>query len=178
VVLAFITVRGVSLVALAALVGCTGGMSPTAGRRSSAPACQTSQLRASFGALDAGAGQRYVPLAFTNVARNRCSVMGYPTLQLVAADGQVITTEIVRIDPGTVARLTVSPGHRVSSVLHWIGIPLSDEAQAGPCEPTPARADVTPPAGVTPVAVGWSFGPVCGHGQIDARPLRTGLASG
>jgi hypothetical protein len=177
--LAFTTVRWVSLIALAALMGCAGGTSSDAAvSRSAAPACQTSQLRGSFGALDAGAGQRYVLLVFTNVAGNRCSVMGYPTLQLVAADGQGISTQMVRIDSGTVTRLTVSPGHRVSSVLHWIGIPLSDEAQAGPCEPTPSRADLTPPGGLTSLSVGWSFGPVCGHGQIDARPLRAGTSSG
>jgi Protein of unknown function (DUF4232) len=175
---AFTTVRWVSLIALAALMGCAGGTSSKTGSRSPAPACLTSQLHGSFGALDAGAGQRYVPMVLTNVAANRCSVMGYPTLQLVTADGQGISTEMVRIDSGAVTLLTVSPGHRVSSVLHWIGIPLSDEAQAGPCEPTPSRADVTPPGGVTSLSVGWTFGPVCGHGQIDARPLRAGTSSG
>jgi len=176
--LAFTTVRWVSLIALAALMGCAGGTSSKTGSRSPAPACQTSQLRGSFGALDAGAGQRYVPLVLTNVTRKPCWAMGYPTLQLVAADGQDISTEMVRTDSGAVTRLTVSPGRHVSSVLHWIGIPLSDEAQAGPCEPTPSRADITPPGGVTSLSVGWSFGPVCGHGQIDARPLRAGTSSG
>lgn len=174
----FTAVRWASLIGLAALLGCAGGTSSTTGSRSPASACRTSQLRGSFGRLDAGAGQRYVQLVLTNVAGDRCSVTGYPDLLIVAGDGGRIPAEVVRSGTGSRTRVTVSPGRRVSSVLHWIGIPLSDEAQTGPCEPTPSRVDITPPGEVKPLSVEWSFGPVCGHGQIDARPLRVGVPSG
>lgn len=172
-VLALTTLRRVALIGLATLLGCAGGTSPSTGRRSPAPACQTAQLHGSFGTLDAGAGQRYVPLVLTNIARNPCSLSGYPSVQLVGVGGQPIPTDVVRIDTGSVTRVTVSPGHRVSSVLHWIGIPLSDEAQTGPCEATPSHADITPPGDATPLSIAWSFDAVCGHGQIDTRPLRS-----
>jgi hypothetical protein len=174
----FTAFRGVLLIGLAALMGCAGGTSSNTGRRSPVRACRTSQLDGSFARLDAGAGQRYLPLVLTNVAKDQCSITGYPSLQLVAVDGRDIPTEVVRIDTGSVTRLTISPGHRVSSLLHWIGLPLNDEAQTGPCEPTPARADITPPGEVQPLSVKWSFDPVCGHGQIDARSMQAGVPSG
>ena len=111
-------------------------------------------------------------LVLTNVAGFRCSVLGYPRVELVTADGQTIPTVMAPSTTSSVTRLTIAPGRRVSSVLHWIGIPLSDERQDGPCEPTPSRAEVTPPQEVQSLVVSWSFGPVCGHGQIDTDPLR------
>ena len=170
--------RGALLIGLVALLGCSGGTSASTGRRSPVRACRTSQLHGSFARLDAGAGQRYIPLVLTNVAKDRCSISGYPSLQLLAVDGRGIPTDVVRIDTGSVTRLTISPGHRVSSLLHWIGIPLNDEAQTGPCEPTPARADITLPGEVQPLSVKWSFDAVCGHGQIEARPMQAGVPSG
>jgi hypothetical protein len=170
--------RGPLLVAVAALLGCSGGTSSHPANRSPVAACRTSQLHGSFGRLDAGAGQRYVPLVLTNVAHDPCSITGYPSVQLIAGNGQGIPTRVVHVDTGVVRRLTIARGHRVSSVLHWAGIPLSDEAQTGPCEPTPARADVTPPGETQPLTLPWSLDAVCGHGQIDARPLHAGVPSG
>jgi hypothetical protein len=155
-------------------MGCAGGTSSNMGSRALAQPCRTVQLHGSLGGFDAGAGQRYVQLTLTNVAKVRCSVSGYPGLELVAVDGRGIPTKVVRSPIGSVTQLTVSPGRRVSSVLHWIGIPLDDEAQTGPCEPTPAHANITPPGETTSLSVAWSFGPVCGHGEIDTRPLRVG----
>jgi Protein of unknown function (DUF4232) len=170
--------RGALLIGLVAFLGCAGGTSSRTGRRSPVRACRTSQLHGSFARLDAGAGQRYVPLVLTNVAKDQCSISGYPSLQLAAVDGRGIPTEVVQIDTGSVTRLTISPGHRASSLLHWIGIPLNDEAQTGPCEPTPVRAAITPPGEVQPLSVKWSFDAVCGHGQIEARPMQAGVPSG
>jgi len=118
-----------------------------------------------------------VQLTLTNASREVCSVSGYPRVQLVAGDGSPTPTVVVRTGAGSVHRLTVSSGRRVSSLLHWIGIPLSDESQTGPCETTPARASVMPPGEATALSVDWRFGPVCGHGQIDISPLRPGRPS-
>jgi uncharacterized protein DUF4232 len=171
------TVRWTCLIALAALLGCSGGTSSNPARRSPIRTCRTAQLHGSFGRLDAGAGQRYLPLVLTNVAKHPCSITGYPSVQLVAGSGQDIPTQVVHAKTGPVTQLTIAPGHRVSSVLHWAGIPLSDEAQTGPCEPTPARADIAPPGEAQQLVLNWSFDAVCGHGQIDARPLRAGTPS-
>jgi hypothetical protein len=170
----FTTVRWALLIGFAALMGCAGGTSSNMGSSAPPQPCRTVQLRGSFGGFDAGAGQRYVQLMLTNVAKVRCSVSGYPGLELVAVDGRGIPTEVVRSNAGSLTHLTIEPGRRVSSVLHWIGIPLSDEPQTGPCEMTPSHANITPPGEATSLSAAWSFGPVCGHGQIDARPLRLG----
>jgi hypothetical protein len=116
-----------------------------------------------------------VQLVLTNGSPERCSLSGYPALQLVASDGSPIPTTVVRTGAGSVQRLTISSGHRVSSLLHWIGIPLSDESQTGPCEAAPARATVLLPGVASALSVNWRFGPACGHGRIDVSPLRPGV---
>jgi hypothetical protein len=173
----FTAVRWALSIGLVALMGCAGGTTSNTGSRSPAQPCRTGQLHGSFRNPDAGAGQRYVQLVLTNIAKVPCSVTGYPSLALVGANGGGIPTNVVRRNGGPVSRLTISPGHRVSSVLHWIGIPLSDESQTGPCEPTPSHVNITPPGEATSLSVDWSLDPVCGHGEIDARPLRPGVPS-
>jgi hypothetical protein len=174
----FTTVRWALAVGLVALMGCAAGTMSNAGTRPPARPCRTAQLHGSFRNPDAGAGQRYVQLVLTNIAKVPCSVSGYPSLALIGADGQGIPTRVVQSSGAPVGRLTISPGHRISSVLHWIGIPLSDEAQTGLCEPTPSHVNITPPGEATSLSVDWSpLDPVCGHGEIDARPLRPGVPS-
>lgn len=168
-----IAVRWVLSVGLV-ILGFSFGATSNAGSRTPAVPCRTAQLRGSLVNFDAGAGQRYVQLRLTNVAKVRCSFGAYPSIALFAADGRSIPSQVVPSPPGSVTRLTLSPGRRASSVLHWIGIPLSDEPQTGPCETTPAHANVTPPGETTPLSIKWSLGPVCGHGELDARPLRAG----
>lgn len=114
-------------------------------------------------------------LVLTNVSAFRCSVLGYPRLELIGADGEVIPAATVRSAAGSANRLTVASGRRVSSALHWIGIPLSDEQQTGHCEPAPSRIDVSPLGDPQTLVLDWSFGPVCGHGRIDAGPLQPGV---
>lgn len=162
---------------VAALLGFAGPAAAMSGPRATVVPCRGSQLRSSFGRLDAGAGQRYVPLVLANASRGRCSVGGRPSIQLVAADGTPIPTLVTPSGVGSLRPLTVTPGRRISFLLHWIGIPLSDESQTGPCEPTPARALVTPPGATTAQSVAWAFGPVCGHGAIDMRYGRPGVPS-
>ncbi|HSO96469.1 MAG TPA: DUF4232 domain-containing protein [Acidimicrobiia bacterium] len=172
------TATRLSLIALAVLLGVAGQAAATTGPRATVHPCRTSQLHISFARLDAGAGQRYVPLVLTNASRVRCSVGGRPTLQLVAADGTSIPTTVTPSGVGSVRPLTVAAGRRVSFLLHWIGIPLSDESQTGTCEATPARVRITLPGAATTQSVGWPFGPVCGHGAIDVSPARPGVPSG
>lgn len=173
----FTAVRWASSIGLVALMGCAGGTTSNTGSRSPAQPCRTVQLHGSLRNPDAGAGQRYAQLVLTNIAKVPCSVSGYPSLALVGANGRDIPTNVVRSSGGPVSRLTVSPGHRVSYVLHWIGIPLSDESQTGPCEPTPSHVNITPSGETASLSVDWSLDPVCGHGEIDARPLRPGVPS-
>ncbi len=154
----------------------TTSTTSTSAPPSSLPRCHTAQLHVSFGQLGAGAGNRYVQLVLTN-AGAPCQTSGYIGMQLLGPGNQPIPTVIARSTQSPVVTVTLASGAQASTQLHWAGIPLSDEAQTGPCEPNPTQAQVTPPNEFQSAVVPWSLGPVCGHGRIDAQPLRAGVPS-
>ncbi len=147
----------------------------TTGGVTSATRCHTAQLSASFGAVGAGAGNRYVRVILTNHGPSSCSTIGYVGLALLGPGGQPIPTNVVRDGPGTVATVVLAPGAQASALLHWGAIPAGNEPQTGSCETPPQQVQVTPPNETLPLTVGWSFGPVCEQGRIDAGPLQAGV---
>ncbi|HEY6317076.1 MAG TPA: DUF4232 domain-containing protein [Acidimicrobiia bacterium] len=170
-----------AVLGVALLTACGGGSSaarpatPSTTARSGggAPSCQTSQLQAALEMPDAGAGQRYVTLVLTNTGAT-CQLTGYVGLQLLAAGGAPIPT-LVAPDTGRLVPVTLAPGGTASTPLHWAGIPLSDEAQTGPCEPQPTQVEITPPDQTQSLTTAWTLDPVCGHGRIDVSPLVRGV---
>jgi FtsP/CotA-like multicopper oxidase with cupredoxin domain len=154
----------------------TAPTTSTSGAPSGLARCHTAQLHVSFGQLGAGAGQRYVQLVLTN-AGAPCQTSGYIGMQLLGLGNQPIPTMVVRSTQNPVVTVTLASGAQASAQLHWAGIPLSDEPQTGPCEPNPTQAQVTPPNEVQFAVVPWMLGSVCGHGRIDADPLRAGVPS-
>ena len=170
-----------AVLGVALLTACGGGSSAsrpatsstTARAGGSAPTCQTSQLQASLEMPDAGAGQRYVTLVLANTGAT-CQTAGYVGLQLLAAGGAPIPTLVAEV-AGQLVPVTLAPGGTASTPLHWAGIPLSDEAQTGPCEPQPAEVQITPPSQTQVLTTAWTLDPVCGHGRIDVSPLVRGV---
>ena len=171
-----------AVLGVAVLSACGGGgrsasrptaPSTTARAGGAGPTCQTSQLQAALERPDAGAGQRYVTLVLTNTGAT-CQVAGYVGLQLLGTGGAPIPTGVTR-DAGPLVPVTLPPGGTASTPLHWAGIPLSDEAQTGPCEPQPAQVQITPPDQTQVDTTAWTLDPVCGHGQIDVPPLVRGV---
>jgi hypothetical protein len=140
---------------------------------SAAPACQAAQLEPSLRMPDAGAGQRYVMLVLVDTGAP-CQMTGYVGLQLLGAGGAPIPTVVSR-QAGRLVPVSLERGGAASTPLHWAGIPLSDEAQAGPCEPQPAEVQITPPDQTAFVTAAWALDPVCGHGRIDVQPLVRGV---
>jgi hypothetical protein len=134
--------------------------------------CSTPQLSASFGMVDAGLGNRYVRLRFTNTSGAPCTLSGFVGLQLVGA--QPIPTNVVHSQDAPVTVVSVAPGAPASSLLHWGAIPGANEPQSGPCEPTPTQMRVSVPNQAAPLVVGWSFGPVCQQGQFFVGALQAG----
>ena len=65
---------------------------PAAGAgAASAPTCRSSQLRLKFVSFQGATGHRYWQMAFQN-AGSTCSLRGFSRVQLLAADGHVITS--------------------------------------------------------------------------------------
>jgi hypothetical protein len=154
------------------LVGCAAaaaGVSTSAGA-ASLPRCHTGGLAASFGRVDAGAGQRFVRLTLRNTSGHTCRTQGWIGMQL-RRNGHDVPTDLVRV-AGPSHRVVLGAGERAVTTLHWTVIPSGSEPRTGACEPTARRVLITPPDETTSLRLRWPGGVVCGHGRVDARPLR------
>jgi Protein of unknown function (DUF4232) len=107
---------------------------PTPG---STPMCAASQLTASLGSGDAGAGNLYRYLVLTNHGATACHLAGYPGLSMLDAGGKQIGRPAGR-QPMTYAAVVLKPGGSASDTIHTAN-------QQGTCLPASARLKLYPP---------------------------------
>lgn len=152
----------------------TGTTSPTTSKKEPAPLdrCHTGQLSASVQAPDAGAGQRYAELVLRNNGPQPCTVYGYGGMQLIAANGAPVPTDLEREPNPRPSLVHLAPGATTRAKLHWTVVPTGDEPTNGPCEPEPASVRVTPPDEKAAQTVPWEHGPICDHGRIQGSAYR------
>lgn len=150
--------------------------SPAGGSSTTAPGgvpwCTTDSLSADLHPGHPGAGNRYATLSLTNESKSTCVTRGWPGLQLTAADGGRLPTKAVRDRSRAALQVTLSPGERASSRLHWTTVPGRGDPADGGC-PTPRALRVIPPDQRAAGSAGWSLGTVCGAGRIDVLALTT-----
>lgn len=133
--------------AKSAPVGTTGGR------------CHTSELRATVGRNDPGAGQENFPVVLTNASSRTCTVRGYPGAAFVDASGRQLGPDPKR-SSGTPTTVTLAPGRSA-----WAGLTFSNPEVSGAHTATPAALLVTPPDERDHLTVTWNGGqvPVSGN---------------
>ncbi|NNN36807.1 DUF4232 domain-containing protein [Streptomyces sp. S3(2020)] len=121
--------------------------------------CHTSELEATLGRNDPGAGQENFPVILTNTSSRTCTVHGYPGAAFVDASGRQLGPDPKR-SPGTPATVMLAPGQNA-----WSGITFSNPEISGARTAIPDALLVTPPDERDPLQVAWSAGavPVSGN---------------
>ncbi|MGW0061806.1 DUF4232 domain-containing protein [Streptosporangium sandarakinum] len=146
--------------AAATLSGLSGAAAP--GR------CRTGALSARVGRVDAGAGQRYAPLVFTNGSTRTCWVYGFPGLVTIDRNGDALRTR-PRRENVRPQRVTLRPGASAHFRMHWTEVPSGRETIC----PASARLMVIPPDETAYLTVPFSAR-VCDDGRIDLTPAAPG----
>jgi hypothetical protein len=121
--------------------------------------CHTSELRASVGRNDPGAGQENFPVVLTNASGRTCTVRGYPGAAFTDASGKQLGPDPER-SSGTPVTVTLKPGRSA-----WAGLTFSNPEISGAVSAVPATLIVTPPDERDPLKVAWTGGkvPVSGN---------------
>ncbi|OXY88823.1 DUF4232 domain-containing protein [Streptomyces diastatochromogenes] len=121
--------------------------------------CHTSELRASVGRNDPGAGQENFPVVLTNKSARTCTLRGYPGAAFVNASGAQLGPDPKRSE-GSPVTVTLRPGASA-----WAGLTFSNPEISGANTATPAALVVTPPDERDPLKVAWTAGavPVSGN---------------
>ncbi|MGW1621411.1 DUF4232 domain-containing protein [Streptomyces sp. NPDC002172] len=151
----------------------TGGGSSTGGTTTSSAAstrCHTSELTASVGGNNPGAGQENFPIVLTNTSGRTCTVRGYPGAAFVNAAGTQLGPDPQRESGSTAATVTLKPGQSA-----WAGLTFSNPEISGAKTATPAALLVTPPDEKDSLKVTWKNGAVPVSG--NASSVRLGVFS-
>jgi hypothetical protein len=121
--------------------------------------CHTSELRASVGRNNPGAGQENFPIVLTNTSGRTCTVRGYPGAAFLDASGKQLGPDPKR-SADTPVTVTLTPGKSA-----WAGLSFSNPEVSGARAATPASLLVTPPDERDPLKVAWKAGevPVSGN---------------
>lgn len=136
--------------------------------------CHTSELTASVGGNDPGAGQENFPINLTNSSQRTCTLRGFPGAAFVDASGKQLGPDPERSSesPTTV---TLAPGQQA-----WAGLTFSNPEISGARTATPAALLVTPPDEKDSLKVKWTQGkvPVSGNfSTVSLTVVRSGAGS-
>ncbi|MFJ9561044.1 DUF4232 domain-containing protein [Streptomyces fuscichromogenes] len=141
--------------------GTTTGTATAAGTR-----CHTSELTASVGADNPGAGQENFPIVLTNKSGRTCTVRGYPGAAFVDAAGAQLGPDPQRESGSTAATVTLKPGQSA-----WAGLTFSNPEISGAKTATPTALLVTPPDEKDSLKVTWKNGAVPVSGNASSVRL-------
>lgn len=116
--------------------------------------CHTSELRASVGRGDPGAGQRNFPVVLTNISSRTCTLYGYPGAAFTDSSGRQVGPDPRRA-PGSPQTVTLAPGRSA-----WAGLSFASPDVSGARAAIPAVLLVTPPDERDSLRVEWKGGKV------------------
>jgi hypothetical protein len=119
------------------------------------------------GRIEPAAGNRYAPLALTNVSRRTCWTRGFVGLIMIDSSKDVMATR-VRRDGTAGSRVVLRPGKKAVAQLHWGAVETGTETTC----PTPGRLLVIPPDERAFLDIRFKADRVCDHGLINVGPLK------
>ncbi|MFD9026745.1 DUF4232 domain-containing protein [Streptomyces parvulus] len=133
--------------------------------------CHTSELRATVGRVDPGAGRRDFPVVLTNTADRTCTLYGHPGAAFVDASGKQLGPDPRRA-PASPETVTLTPGESA-----WAGLSFSSPQISGAPTATPAALRVIPPDEHDALEVRWTAGEVTvggGEPPVSVTALEAG----
>ncbi|MGA8427392.1 MAG: DUF4232 domain-containing protein [Candidatus Dormiibacterota bacterium] len=143
----------------------------------SAPVCQAAAIAAGLGQSNNAAGHQAWTIVLTNDSTTACSLDGFPTLQLMNGNTDVITTEAEGNAPAgaqindTPTLVNIAPDTAASFVVQWLDVPTGSQQCNAAYE-----LGITLPGGGGKVIVAMGQIMPCG-GDLYVSPVRPGTAA-
>ncbi|MGW2278603.1 DUF4232 domain-containing protein [Streptomyces sp. NPDC001770] len=128
-----------------------------AGGASASQRCAAETLTMSLSPADAGAGQVYYRLTFTNTSKEACTLTGYPGVSLIRRDGSAVGVPATH-EGKAGTRTAIGPGGTAEVTLHTNNEGVSDS----PCWSRPDYLKVYPPGSTRALTLRTAQPLVCG----------------
>jgi hypothetical protein len=138
--------------------------------------CATADLRLSISRQSAAAGNEYSSLVFTNAGAHACSLVGYPGVSVIGADGSQIGSAADHAPGGQPATITLAPGAPASALLDYHPAGNFDAATCGNVV-TGTALRVYPPGNTQALTAPSSYAMCTGAGmtgQLIVQPVVSG----
>ena len=142
--------------------------SPSAARPAAPPRCTRDHLEMSLGRIDAGAGNRYVPLVFTNTGATACALRGAPGVSLLDSAGKRIGDPAERSGP-ILPAVVLAPDGSAFASLHTVAEGVTDK----PCRRAADRIQAYPPGSTHVLTTSADSFRVCGE-TFDVTAVKPG----
>ncbi len=157
-----------ALACTAVVLGAAPAMAaaPAQAAAAKTPTCATSQLTASLGSGDAGAGNLYRFLLLTNHSKTTCELDGFPGLSLLQANGKQLGAPATFDRTIAYRPVTVRPGQAVSDTVHTLN------SGATSCQGTSTELRIYPPANKAALVIPGKV-MLCGN-LLSVSPFGTG----
>ncbi|MYV51466.1 DUF4232 domain-containing protein, partial [Streptomyces sp. SID3212] len=127
--------------------------------------CHTSDVKASVGPNNPGAGQENFPLVLTNTSGHTCTVDGFPGVAFLNKAGQQVSVNPERAKvTGTLVEL--APGRSA-----WAPMTFGNPEITGVTTVTPASVLITPPDEKDALKVAWTGGGVTNTGKASVPTI-------
>lgn len=128
------------------------------------PGCVSSALSAALVSRAVGAGTHLRVYAFRNIGKSVCTLVGYPRVELLNAQGQPLATNEVQVTIGQPDLVVLSPGGQAWFVMQY---PDGPSINSDAC---PASADIaiTTPNGGSPLVLAGRAGTIRAFGSTSA----------
>ncbi|MFD9000073.1 DUF4232 domain-containing protein [Streptomyces sp. NPDC059582] len=146
--------------------GATGG--PTTAAAGRGTRCHTSELRASVGRNNPGAGQENFPIVLTNTSSRTCTLYGFPGAAFVDGAGRQVGPDPKRESGSSPTTVTLAPGRSA-----WAGLTFANPEVSEASTATPSSLIVTPPDERDQLTVRWTGGKVPVAGTASSVYLTT-----
>ena len=141
--------------------GSSSTTTPSSSTSALAPAlCATEQLQVKLGQVDAGAGQIYVPIVFTNTGAKPCELRGFPGVSLLGPGDAQIGQPATR-DGAEGSTVILAPNGSASSLLRT----ANSTGGTANCSPTASAIRIYPPDNTNALIIRTSF-TACGGMSI------------
>lgn len=171
------TVTPVATIPAGSVPNTTGGAT-----KAGLPQCTTADLspEANVVADSAAAGHVTLNITITNTSAHKCTVYGFPGLDLEDKNQDAQPTKVIWDPSVAKTEITLAGGQSASSSARIDDdVPGSGEPQTGPCEAASYYLQITPPNNTTQLvaAIGGTGGggiTVCESGTMDVLALVPG----
>lgn len=143
--------------------------------------CRSGALTVAHAENGAAAGSLSERVTFTNTSSATCTLIGFPGMRMLDAQGKPLPTTVHRgaassVPPVPERTVTLAPGGTASFVAGW----ADATGYAGDTCPTSAQVEITAPNDYSSKTIAWQITPYGGNvqhlkcGQIAVSPVYAG----